>query len=237
MKKQSKPSKPSKPSASKNGNGLSSFRPATENTNRHTPYGLALLDQAMSEVGFVAPITVAADGESIDGSARLETAAIRFGDVDPIIIEHDGTRPIIAKRTDIPNAHTPMAKRIAVAANEIAHVDYALDADMIAALYANERSVLAGLMSDSRIDEILRRQGAVVDNALEDYKGMPEFSQADVLGSAIAIIVRFLSNDDIETFSKLIGQLVTPQTKSIWYPNQDAKFNRGGKGLVFSDES
>ena len=152
-------------SRSKNGNGLSKFRPATHNVNKHTAYGLGMLDRAMSEVGYVAPITVAADGESLDGSARLETAAIRFDGVEPIIVSSDGTRPIVHIRTDIPNAHTKKAKRIAIAANEIAYVDYAPDADIIAELAANERDVLDGLMSDERIEEIIGRNRNGIDGA------------------------------------------------------------------------
>lgn len=41
---------------------LSQFRPATRNANKHTGRGLKLLADAMNEVGYVAPITVAADG-------------------------------------------------------------------------------------------------------------------------------------------------------------------------------
>lgn len=137
---------------------LSEFKTATRNANKHTEYGMMLLDKAMSEVGYVAPVTVAADGESLDGSARLETAAVRFDGVEPIIVESDGTRPIVHIRTDIANAHTPKAKRIAIAANEIHHVDYDPDADIIADLYANERDVLDGLMTDERIAEIIGKQ-------------------------------------------------------------------------------
>lgn len=72
---------------------LARFRPQRRNANKHTQRGLGMLDRAMSEDGYVAPITVAADGETIDGSARLERAAERFAGVEPLVVEHDGTRP------------------------------------------------------------------------------------------------------------------------------------------------
>jgi hypothetical protein len=87
----------------------------------------------MSEDGYVAPMTSTADGEIIDGSARLERAYDKFaGDV--IVIEHDGTRPIIARRTDIANAQTVEAKRIAFRANRIAQADLEWDSKVLASL-------------------------------------------------------------------------------------------------------
>jgi hypothetical protein len=114
---------------------LRDFRPAAHNANTHTPRGLGLLDQSLSEDGYVAPMTATADGEVIDGSARLERVAERFGpDVEPIVIEHDGTRPIIAKRIDIPHANTPIARRIALRANRVAQLDLAWNTDELTRL-------------------------------------------------------------------------------------------------------
>lgn len=109
------------------------FRPQAVNANRHTERGLSMLDGAMVEDGYVAPMTAAADGEVIDGSARLVRAAERF-DGEALVIEHDGTRPIVMRRTDIPNAETEAAKRIAVRANRIAEVDLAWDPAVLASL-------------------------------------------------------------------------------------------------------
>ncbi|HXQ22047.1 MAG TPA: hypothetical protein VN812_10280, partial [Candidatus Acidoferrales bacterium] len=67
---------------------LADFRPQRVNANTHTPRGLGMLDAAMAQDGYVAPMTAAADGEIIDGSARLELAAERFAGVAPIVVPH-----------------------------------------------------------------------------------------------------------------------------------------------------
>ena len=132
---------------------IGEFRPQQANPNKHTQRGLAALDKAMSDVGYVAPMTAAADGEILDGSARLETAALRFGD-EVIVIEHDGTRPIIATRTDVPDAQSAIAKRISYAANQVAALDLDWDVEQIAADL--EAGVdLAGLWSDGELAELL----------------------------------------------------------------------------------
>lgn len=91
-----------------------------------------MLDQSIAQDGWISAITTAADGEVFDGSARLETAYTRFGEgVEPIVVEIDGTRPVILKRVDIPSAKSAKAKRLAIAANRIAQVDLQWDAEVL----------------------------------------------------------------------------------------------------------
>ena len=49
------------------------------------------------------------------------------------------------------------------------------------------------------------------------WKGMPEYIQEDKTAYK-TVLVHFKNDGDIEKFSKLIGQKVTPTTKFIWYP-------------------
>jgi hypothetical protein len=105
---------------------LSEFAPAKQNANKHTSRGMALLEDAMTQVGYVAPMTATADGEVIDGSARLEKSALVFSD-DVIVVEHDGELPIVMTRRDIPTATDERAKVIAVGANRIAQLNLDLD--------------------------------------------------------------------------------------------------------------
>ena len=58
----------------------------------------------------------------------------------------------------------------------------------------------------------LSKQGA-----MELWVGMPEFKQ-DKQEPYAKIIVRFAREDDLIEFSELIGQKLTPRTKSIWHP-------------------
>ncbi len=110
---------------------LGKYRPSTHNANRHTKRGLGALEQSIREDGYVAPITVAADGESLDGSARLEVVAELMGDAEPLVVHHDGKRPVVMVRDDVPNASTDMAKRIAIRANRIAQIDLEWDPDVL----------------------------------------------------------------------------------------------------------
>ena len=51
----------------------------------------------------------------------------------------------------------------------------------------------------------------------EHWQDMPEFNQERQKPFS-KIIVRIASQEDLDSFAKLIGQRLTPKTKSIWYP-------------------
>lgn len=113
-----------------------------------------MLDDAMSRQGYVAPMTASADGAVLDGNARLETAAVRFGGVEPLVVEHDGTRPVIMVRTDIPDAAHPLARDIIVSANRIAEVDLAWDVDVLKSMQADGVD-LSGLWGEDELAALL----------------------------------------------------------------------------------
>jgi hypothetical protein len=50
--------------------------------------------------------------------------------------------------------------------------------------------------------------------------GMPEFKQRD-LTPVKQLTVNFEKQEDIEAFAELVGQTITPDTRSIWYPEAD----------------
>ena len=51
----------------------------------------------------------------------------------------------------------------------------------------------------------------------KEWQGMPEFVSED-LKSIAAVTVNFLTVEDMNTFSELIGRRITFQTKSILFP-------------------
>lgn len=100
-------------------NKISDLRPQRRNANKHKQRGMGQLEKSVQTDGWIGAITVAADGETFDGSARIEVAATTGFD-DAIVVRSDGTRPIVHIREDIPNADDPRAVRLGIAANAIA---------------------------------------------------------------------------------------------------------------------
>lgn len=54
-------------------------------------------------------------------------------------------------------------------------------------------------------------------NWQEHWRGMPEFVQEKQKPYS-QIVFRFVSEEDLQEFAKLIGQKLTNKTKSAWYP-------------------
>jgi hypothetical protein len=132
---------------------MTKFIPQRKNANKHTMHGLRLLEKSVQQDGFIDAQTAAADGEIISGSARLELSADKFADVEPIIVESDGKRPVIVVRTDIPNADDPRAKRLSIAANQIAHTDLDFDGELLKE-WGNEDKAIKAMFSDQEWMEI-----------------------------------------------------------------------------------
>jgi hypothetical protein len=131
---------------------LSELKPQRRNANRHTQRGLGLLEKSVQQDGWIGAITVAADGETFDGSARIEVG-VATGFEDAIIVESDGTRPIIHRRTDIPTANDPRAVRLGVAANRVAQTDLAWDVALLSDLH--DEGIIGDLFSADEIDALL----------------------------------------------------------------------------------
>ena len=53
-----------------------------------------------------------------------------------------------------------------------------------------------------------------------EWQGMPEFLQED-LSPTKSVIVHFETLADLKAFSELVGQKITPNTQSIWYPEAE----------------
>lgn len=147
---------------------LSDFSPQKNNANKHTARGLGMLDNSIAKGGWIGAITVANDNETFDGSARLETAYERFGeDVEPIIVDADGTRPIIVRRIDIPNADDPKAKKLAIAANRIASVDLDWDADVLAE--TAQIIDISDMFFDDELAKLAQQKQEIIDHQEPDF--------------------------------------------------------------------
>lgn len=52
------------------------------------------------------------------------------------------------------------------------------------------------------------------------WKGMPEYKCED-LSPFKTLLVHFTNYSDIKKFAKLIGQTITPETRSLWFPKAE----------------
>lgn len=111
---------------------LKDFVPQRLNANDHTERGMRMLAQSIEKNGVIGAMTVAANGETFDGSATWETCVQTFGeDVEPIVIRSDGSRPVIHIREDLETADDPRAIELGIAANRVAEMNLSYNLDVL----------------------------------------------------------------------------------------------------------
>jgi hypothetical protein len=152
---------------------ITDFRPQEQNANQHTPRGLGMLANSIQRLGWVGAITVAADGEVFDGSARLETVYEKFGeDVEPIYVEATGDRPVIVCRTDIPTAKDPRAKELGILANRTAEVSLNWDLSVLEDLQ-EEGIAIDEYFRDDELQKIAQNMPSLDDLDGDDEEVKP----------------------------------------------------------------
>ena len=200
--------------------------PQRKNANRHTPRGMGMLEASIQQDGIIGAMTVAADGETFDGSARgevLPAVGFDLNDVSQVvkaepgralIIESDGSSPLVHRRTDIPSADDPRARRLGVAANRIAQVNLSWEPDVLAEL--NGAVDLSGMFFPHELANLAQPDSEPVDpDGL--WEGMPEFENEDKTAYK-SLTLHFKDQDAVDAFAELVGQTITDKTRYLWYP-------------------
>ena len=201
---------------------LKDFARQARNANKHSTRGMGMLDDVISNDGWIGAITTAADGEVFAGSARLEVACDRFGaEIEPIVIESDGTRPIVVVRTDIASASDPKAIKLGVADNRINQVNYIEDLEVLAEIA--EDIDLSSLYFDDELSDLLEGEDDVLGDLELDYSDKNKEVDTDNMDSSgtfkftfeyekyLELIARFNQyksdneiTEDNEAFAKLL---------------------------------
>lgn len=111
------------------------IKPDSRNTNKHTEYGMHTLDNSLEQVGIIESVTISNDNVIISGNARHEKIGQKFTN-DAIIVETDGTTPVVIKRTDIESG-TKEFHKASILANTVAQKNQNIDVELVE-IIANE---------------------------------------------------------------------------------------------------
>ena len=109
---------------------LSSLIPDDLNANRHSEYGMQLLEKSIAELGLGRSIVVDKNGRVIAGNAVVETAA-NLGLENIIVVPTDGNSLVVVKREDV-DIDSKKGRELALADNSVARINLAWDNEVIA---------------------------------------------------------------------------------------------------------
>lgn len=180
--------------------------PYSLNTKKHPEEQVTKIASSIAEFGFDQPVVIDADGVIIKGHGRRE-AALKLGlKLLPVIVRSDLSRGQV--------------KAARIADNRVAKSDWDIDALAVELQQLEELGIDMSLtgFTDSEIDAFL---GEPIEGEAQAWDGMPEYEHEDQQ-SVRKIIVHFATMNDVHAFAKLIGQPITENIKSIWYPQVKA---------------
>lgn len=90
------------------------------NARRHNPRNIGMIEQSLQDSGFGRSLLVANDNTVLAGNATLD-ALSQIGMEEALVVESDGTRPIIIRRTDLAS-DDPRAVALSLADNRAAEL-------------------------------------------------------------------------------------------------------------------
>lgn len=198
---------------------LSSFRPAEINSNAGNQNSVPLIKQNIEMNGIGRPMFADKNGQMLGGShTRQAIEDARYNKA--IVVKSSGNIPIIHQRTDV-DIDSSKGRSLQVGDNVIGIKSYQQDDEILAALLSNIAADDAALVKAAGFEEndirALMNRLQDPDNPYAEWVGMPEFEHDD-LTAYQNIHVHFKSAEDVQAFAKLIGQLLTDKTRSIWFP-------------------
>lgn len=112
----------------KNGK-ITDLKPDRKNMNKHTEYGMTLLEKSVRNNKFGRSILVDKDNNVIAGNGILETA-VNIGAENIRIIETTGDELVVVKRTDV-SLDSKQGREMALADNATSAADLAWDMEAI----------------------------------------------------------------------------------------------------------
>lgn len=108
---------------------IDQLRPDKRNFNKHTEYGMHLLEKSVEQFGLGRSVVLDKNDVIIGGNGVTETAAQK--DLNRVIIvETDGTQLVAVRRTDI-DINTKRGREMALADNSVGMANLDLDDDAI----------------------------------------------------------------------------------------------------------
>ena len=129
---------------------LSELTPDDINANKGTQRGSGMLEKSLREYGAGRSVLVDKAGRIIAGNKTIEAAGA-IGLEDAVMVETDGSRVVIVKRTDL-DLDSPQGRGLAIADNRVAEVG--LEWDMEALEKIGEELDLGEFWFDDELPEI-----------------------------------------------------------------------------------
>lgn len=191
---------------------LDRIKPYGKNPREHNRDHIKKVIASIKEFGFTVPVLVDEAGVLLAGHGRLMAATKLKLDRVPV-------RIVTGLSDDQKRAY------------RIADNQLTIDGRWNESLLAEELKLLDASDFDLdltgfdtiKVDGYLRGLSAGELDPKEEWKksGMPEFENEDIQSGFKTMTIRFADEQAMHDFAKLVGQSITKDTRSIWFPEQE----------------
>lgn len=197
---------------------ITDYVPDAHNANAGTERGLQMIEQSLNQDGVGRSIVADKNGKIPAGNKTLE-AAVNAGITKVLEVTTGGDTLLVHRRADW-DLDDPRgaARRYAYRDNRAGQVGLAWDADQIAADVANGVQ-LDSMFYDWELQKLAGIMPDVPQVPTDLWQGMPEFQNDDIKPFR-SLVVHFKSQEALDDFLRLIGQVITDKTKWIFHPKQ-----------------
>ena len=147
---------------------ITDFHPDKHNANKGTEKGAIVLDDSVRNLGLGRSILVDKNGNIIAGNKTQETA-VANGLEDAIVIETDGSKLVVVKRTDI-DLYSPdddKARMLALYDNLSSQVN--LDWDPVNLDFALQNIQSDSISVQAALSELATENGLILPDDFKEY--------------------------------------------------------------------
>jgi len=138
---------------------LKELKPDERNPNKGSERGDAMIEKSLRKYGFGRSIVVDKNMRIIAGNKTHENLLqVGMGE-DAIIVDTDGKRPIIHRRTDLDLQTDPRARELSIMDNRAGQVSLQWDRDVLE-LLDNEGLDLTQFWTEEELAQVLSEEGA-----------------------------------------------------------------------------
>lgn len=187
---------------------VNSLIPHPNNYRVHSKKQLKHICDSISQHGLYRNVVIANDSTILAGHGVVQAVKI-LGVTDIQVIRLDVSHDSV------------IALKVLTGDNEISNLVDADDKALLGILrdIASGDNLL-GTGFDEDLLSGLAQESSPREFAEDAWEGMPEYTQDDIMPHR-QIIVSFNSDESVAKFAKLTNALITPKTRSFWFPPEE----------------
>lgn len=190
---------------------LDDLIPDDRNMNRHTSYGMSLIEKSIRKNKFGRSILVDKNDRIIGGNGVTETAA-SIGATKTIVVETTGDELVVVKRTDV-DLDSQQGREMALADNATAVADIEWDAEAVKEIEGEF--------------EIAPDEWGVIANEAEQYG--EDFTLPDGEKEPFGQMTFILANEQVEKIKEALSEM--QHTEEYKYMETMGNTNSNGNAL------